>query len=83
MSATIGTFTWRTISFKASEDSWSGQETRTMSAPARSSAWTCSTVALTSCVKVLVIDCTVMGASPPTGTGPTWTVRQRRRTMSR
>ena len=71
MSATIGTLTSRTISLSASADSWSGQETRTMSAPARSSAWICATVAFTSCVRVLVIDCTVMGASPPTGTAPT------------
>src|SRR5260370_41225509 len=54
-----------------------------MSAPARSSAWTCSTVALTSLVTVLVIDCTVIGALPPTGTLPTWIVRQVRRWMSR
>src|SRR5919198_30889 len=83
MSATIGTVTWRTISFSASADSWSGQETRTMSAPARSSACTCSTVALTSLVTVLVIDCTVIGASPPTGTLPTWILRQARRWISR
>ena len=38
----------RTMCFSASADSWSGQDTRTMSAPARSSACTCSTVALTS-----------------------------------
>src|SRR5712692_9793917 len=54
-----------------------------MSAPARSSACTCSTVALTSLVTVLVIDCTVIGESPPTGTLPTWIVRQARRWMSR
>ena len=73
----------RTICFSASADSWSGQETRTISAPARSSACTCSTVALTSLVTVLVIDCTVIGASPPTGTLPTWILRQARRWMSR
>ena len=72
-----------TICFSASADSWSGQETRTISAPARSSAWICSTVALTSCVSVLVIDCTVIGASPPTGTLPTWILRHLRRWMSR
>src|ERR1700674_2441758 len=83
MSATIGTSTWRTICLSASADSWSGQDTRTMSAPARSSACTCSTVALTSLVTVLVIDWTVIGASPPTGTPPTWIVRQARRWMSR
>jgi hypothetical protein len=36
-----------------------------------------------SLVTVLVIDCTVIGASPPTGTLPTWIVRQARRWMSR
>ena len=46
-----------------------------MSAPARSSAWICATVASTSWVSVLVIDCTVIGASPPTGTAPTWICR--------
>ena len=71
MSATIGTVTCRTICFNASADSWSGQETRTISAPASSSARTCATVASTSLVTVLVIDCTVIGASPPTGTLPT------------
>src|SRR2546428_12858618 len=71
------------MSFSASADSWSGQETRTMSAPARSRACTCSTVALTSLVTVLVIDCTVIGASPPTGTLPTWIVRQVRRRVAR
>ena len=35
------------------------------------SAWICSTVALMSLVTVLVIDWTVIGASPPTGTLPT------------
>src|SRR5712692_7583639 len=69
--------------FNAIADSWSGQDTRTISAPARSKACTCSTVALMSLVTVLVIDCTVIGASPPTGTLPTWIVRQARRWMSR
>jgi len=71
MSATIGTVTSGTISFSAAEDAASGQETRTMSAPATSRARICSMVALTSVVGVLVMDCTVIGASPPTGTVPT------------
>src|SRR5438477_11982704 len=54
-----------------------------MSAPACSSAWICSTVPLMSCVTVFVIDCTVIGASPPTGTLPTWIWRQGRRGISR
>ena len=40
-----------------------------MSAPASAQASTCATVALTSVVSVLVIVCTLIGASPPTGTG--------------
>src|SRR5579884_3687768 len=83
MSATIGTETWRTMSLRASADSRSGHDTRTMSAPARSSSRICATVALTSLVTVLVIDCSVIGASPLTGTLPTWIWRQRRRWMSR
>jgi hypothetical protein len=71
MSATIGTVTCFTMCLSARDDSWSGQEMRTMSAPASSSARTCATVASTSLVTVLVIDCTVIGASPPTGTLPT------------
>src|SRR5690348_3498366 len=83
MSATIGTVTWRTMSLSASADSWSGHDTRTISAPASSSAWIWSTVAFTSCVTVLVIDCTVIGALPPTGTLPTWIWRHLRRWISR
>ena len=55
----------------AAVDSSSGQETRTMSAPASSSSRIWSMVAAASAVRVLVIDCTVIGASPPTGTVPT------------
>jgi hypothetical protein len=56
---------------------------RTMSAPASAQACTCSTVAFTSVVSVLVIVCTVIGASPPTGTGPTWIWRVLRRSILR
>ena len=45
--------------------------TRTSSDPARASAATWATVAATSAVSVLVIDCTTMGASPPSRTPPT------------
>ncbi len=50
---------------------------RTSSEPARASAATCFTVPATSAVSVLVIDCTTMGAPPPTLTLPTmtWAVR--------
>src|SRR5262245_42383862 len=46
---------------------------RTISEPARLSAATWRTVASTSAVSVLVIDCTTMGAPPPTVTLPTCT----------
>src|SRR5215475_3683446 len=46
---------------------------RTISEPARESAATCSTVDCTSAVSVLVIDCTTIGALPPTATLPTIT----------
>ena len=64
-------------------DSSSGQETRTMSTPASSQRRICAMVALASAVSVLVIDCTVIGASPPTGTEPTMICRDLRRSMSR
>ncbi len=68
MSATIGTFAARTISFNAAVLSSSGQETRMMSAPASSQRRIWSIVAPASAVGVLVMVWTVMGASPPTGT---------------
>ena len=71
MSATIGTSTWRTMSFSASALSWSGQDTRTMSTPAASARRICATVPATSVVSVLVMVCTVIGAPSPTGTLPT------------
>jgi hypothetical protein len=71
MSATIGTRDSRTMVGRAAVDSTSGQETRTMSAPASSSWRIWSMVAAASAVSVLVIDWTVIGASPPTGTFPT------------
>jgi len=61
----------------------SGQETRTMSAPAAAIWRTCSIVAAASAVNVLVIDCTEIGESPPTGTDPTMILRDLRRRMSR
>jgi hypothetical protein len=44
---------------------------RTSSEPAAASARTWRVVASTSAVSVLVIDCTTMGAPPPTLTDPT------------
>jgi len=71
MSATMGTVTSGMIFFSAAVDSSSGQEIRTMSAPATSKARTWSMVPWMSVVRVLVMDWTVIGASPPTGTLPT------------
>ena len=50
-----------------------------MSAPASSSCRIWSMVAAASAVGVLVIDWTVIGASPPTATGPTRIWRDLRR----
>ena len=71
MSATIGTGLSRTMSRSAREEASSGTETRTMSAPASAQASTWAMVAAASEVSVLVMVCTEIGASPPTGTGPT------------
>src|SRR6478735_912505 len=46
---------------------------RTISEPARDSAATCAIVPSISAVSVLVIDCTTIGAPPPTATLPTMT----------
>ena len=53
--------------------------TRTSSEPARASACTWRVVPLTSAVSVLVIDCTTMGAPPPTRTAPMVTATLARR----
>src|SRR6056297_238428 len=83
MSATIGTGLSGTISRSARDDGSSGTETRTISAPASAAACTCATVAATSVVGVLVMVCTVIGAPPPTGTGPTMICRDWRRSILR
>ena len=83
MSATIGTRAARTICFSAAVLSTSGQETRMMSTPASSQRRIWSIVAPASEVGVLVIVCTVIGASPPTGTLPTMIWRLWRRAISR
>ena len=79
MSATMGTGLSAQISFSARALASSGADTRTISAPASAQRWTCSIVARTSVVSVLVIVCTLIGASPPTGTEPTWIWRLLRR----
>src|SRR5579871_2158699 len=83
MSATIGARAALTMAGIARVESSSGQDTRTMSAPASSSARTWAIVACASAVKVLVIDWTVMGASPPTSTAPTRILRVGRRWIAR
>src|ERR1700722_2626144 len=83
MSATMGTCAALTIAFSADVDSASGHETRTISAPASSSARTCAIVATVSDVTVFVMLCTEMGASPPISTVPTWILRDLRRAISR
>ena len=71
MSATKGACTSLTIFFKAKVESWSGQDTLTISAPASSKAFICFIVSFISVVKVLVIDCTLIGELPPTLMFPT------------
>ncbi len=83
MSATIGTRAARTICFSAAVEASSGQETRMMSAPTSSQRRIWSIVARISSVGVLVMVCTVIGASPPTGTLPTMIWRDWRRAISR
>ena len=67
----MGTFTSRTISASAAVLSSSGQLTRTMSTPAISARRIWAMVAAASEVRVFVMVCTEIGASPPTGTRPT------------
>ena len=56
--------------FRDKEDSLSGQDTLTISAPASVKSFICLIVLFTSVVKVLVIDCTDIGEFPPTSTLP-------------
>src|SRR6266849_4965982 len=72
MSATSGMRIWRLISPSFSAASRTGTAQRTISQPAASSVQICRSVASTSRVSVFVIDCTVMGASPPTLSFPSW-----------
>ena len=83
VSATIGTRDARTICLSAAVEATSGQETRMMSTPASSQRRIWSIVARASSVGVLVMVCTVTGASPPTGTLPTMICRDGRRAISR
>ena len=79
MSAITGIGDLATMRGSASASSWLGTATRTMSHPAAVSSAICCSVAPTFAVFVLVIDCTEIGAPPPTGTGPTMMRRDWRR----
>src|SRR5688500_564231 len=79
MSATSGIEIPALISGSASALASSGTVTRTMSQPATSRFLICCRVGYTSAVFVVVIDCTEIGASPPTVTLPTLTGRVFRR----
>ncbi len=61
MSAITGMLLCRAISASASASSCRGQATRTMSQPAAVSSAICCSVALTSWVLVVHIDCTEIG----------------------
>src|SRR5260221_10978315 len=82
MSAMIGILAARVIWLSALVLASSGQETRIKSAPASSQRRIWSIVATASEVGVLVMVCTVIGASPPTGTLPTMICRDWRRAMA-
>src|SRR5215472_7593465 len=75
MSAITGICDLRAISGSASASSWDGTATRTIWQPAAVSSAICCRVALTSAVRVVVMDCTDTGAPPPTGTFPTMICR--------
>ena len=71
MSAITGTGERLTIVSSATASLSRGTATRTSSQPASTIRPICSSVASTSLVSVLVIDCTTTGAPPPIGTPPT------------
>ena len=79
MSAITGIGDFFAMAGSASASSLRGQATRTMSQPAAVSSAICWSVAFTSWVGVMVIDCTVIGASPPTAMSPSLTLRVFRR----
>jgi len=66
MSAMTGMFDFFAIAGRASASSCVGHATRTMSQPAAVNSAICWRVELMSSVLVVHIDCTEMGASPPT-----------------
>ena len=82
MSAMTGICDFFAIAGSASASSWVGTATRTIWQPDAVSSAICCSVALTSAVSVVVIDCTETGAPPPTGTEPTMIWRDCRRGAS-
>src|SRR4029077_9698032 len=82
MSAITGIWLCDAISGSASASSCDGHATRTMSQPDAVSSAICCSVVLTSAVSVVHIDCTEIGASPPTSTLPTLILRLWRRGAS-
>src|SRR3954454_16384607 len=79
MSAMTGICDFLAIIGSASASSWDGTATRTIWQPLAVSSAICCSVALTSDVSVVVIDWTLTGAPPPTGTDPTMICRLIRR----
>src|SRR5690606_31518278 len=82
MSAITGIGDLRAIAGRAATSSCDGTATRTIWQPAAVSSAICCRVAFTSAVSVVVIDWTLIGAPPPTGTEPTMTCRLGRRGAS-
>src|SRR3954454_25349036 len=79
MSAITGICDFFAIAGSASTSSCDGTATLTIWQPDAVSSAICWSVALTSAVSVVVIDCTLTGAPPPTGTLPTMIWRLCRR----
>src|ERR1700733_6382943 len=82
MSAIAGICDFLAIAGSASASSWDGTATRTIWQPDAVSSAICWSVALTSAVSVVAIDWTETGAPPPTGTDPTISCREIRRSAS-
>ena len=79
MSAMTGIWLFFAMMCSTSASSCEGTATRTISQPDAVSSAICWRVALMSVVGVVVIDCTLTGASPPTSTLPTLIWRDLRR----
>src|SRR5688572_29313136 len=82
MSAMTGICDLRAIAGRAYTSSCEGTATRTIWQPAAVSSAICCSVAFTSAVTVVVIDCTEIGEPPPTGTAPTMICRLLRRSAN-